>query len=122
MKSVSFAQKIKHVLSIHEENSSDLEENGPGGRHDNDFWEIGKIFIMPTPDEVLATARPFIRVSQAIEEAAAGVPQVRMFIDNQFRLLREDMVGEIREELRKVARTNKSGYQKGVIIDNLKVC
>jgi hypothetical protein len=113
------AQKIKHTLSIYEQNAADLEENGPGGRHDNDFQSISEISIMPSPDELCATEKPFIRVSQAIEEAPLGASRVRMFIDNQFRLLREDMLGEIREELGKVMGTKKAGYHRGVTIDGL---
>ena len=111
-------QKIKHNLSIHEAGTTGLEENGPGGRHDNDFQNIREISIMPTPDEVLATERPFIRLSQAIE-AATGAQRVEMFIDNQFRLLREDMLGDIREEWQNITGTKKAAYHKGITIENL---
>jgi hypothetical protein len=54
-----------------------------------------EISIMPTPDEVPAAERLFIRLSQAIE-AATDAQRIEMFTDNQFRLLREDMLGDIR--------------------------
>lgn len=71
---------------------------GPGGRHDNDFADFRKIAIYPTEDELLSQDKPFYRRADAIEEAEAD-RRVAMHLDNQFRLLREDMLGELRQDV-----------------------
>lgn len=43
-----------------------------------------------------------------------------MHKDNQFRLLREDMLGEIREELKKLTGT-KTGTHKSIVVDDLRL-
>ncbi|EPE03906.1 aaa family ATPase [Ophiostoma piceae UAMH 11346] len=75
----------------------------PGGRHDNDFVSIREIKIYPTNDELMSEARPFYRRTDEIfNNATLDDPDVRAYvhIDNQFRLLREDMLAEIREDLK----------------------
>ena len=85
----------------------------PGGRHDNDFVDIREIKIYPTNDELMSEARPFYRRTVEIfDNAALEDPAVRAYahIDNQFRLLREDMLAEMREDLKglNLARNKRS--------------
>lgn len=72
----------------------------PGGRHDNDFGDFRKIAIFPTTDELLAEEPPFILTADTVLNAD---PQDRVaaHLDNQFRLLREDMLAELREDLKR---------------------
>ncbi|KAM3507032.1 hypothetical protein MY10362_002023 [Beauveria mimosiformis] len=76
--------------------SEDLE--GPGGRHDNDFADFRQISIYPTRDELSSATQPFYRRA---DEVAKSDPAERAgkHLDNQFRLLREDMLAELREDL-----------------------
>ncbi|KAM3512419.1 hypothetical protein MY11210_003909 [Beauveria gryllotalpidicola] len=76
--------------------AEDLE--GPGGRHDNDFADFRKVSIYPTRDELSSTKQPFYRRA---DEVAKSDPAERAgkHLDNQFRLLREDMLAELREDL-----------------------
>ena len=74
---------------------------GPGGRHDNDHKNIQDIKLIPTRDEILARQPAFLR--EASDAFGCEDPEKRPFIyvDNMFRLLREDMVYDFREKLRK---------------------
>lgn len=111
-------QKIKHALPL---NPSDLHVDAdakPGGRHDNDCADYREISIMPTADELLSTDRPFFRTADFIEDPDLGSLRSAVHLDNQFRLLREDMLGGIRDEV-KVLTGAKSGHHKGIIVDNL---
>lgn len=114
----NLGQKIKHVLPL---DTSDLHndvEERPGGRHDNDHADHRKICIMPTADELLSKDRPFFRTADFIDDPKSISSRYGMHLDNQFRLLREDMLGEIREEL-KILTGKKPGRHKGIIVDGL---
>ncbi|KAM3565705.1 hypothetical protein MY1884_000014 [Beauveria asiatica] len=79
--------------------TTDTEDlDGPGGRHDNDFADFRKISIYPTRDEISSSMQPFYRRA---DEVAKSDPAERAgtHLDNQFRLLREDMLAELREDL-----------------------
>jgi hypothetical protein len=91
---------------------------GPGGRHDNDFDEFRKISILPTADELNSNDLPFLRPADVLDDPETEPTRVALHLDNQFRLLREDMIYEMREELQ-IARGQKKGYHRGVKIDGL---
>ncbi|KAI8933540.1 hypothetical protein NX059_009277 [Plenodomus lindquistii] len=106
----NIGQKIKHVIG-----STDESVDGPGGRHDNDFADYRKIKILPTPDEFAFDGEPFYRPADAI---AAAEPQDRgpMHLDNQYRLLREDLLGELRTDFQ-IATGQKKGRKKTILTD-----
>ncbi|KAF7879835.1 uncharacterized protein EAF02_008005 [Botrytis sinoallii] len=115
----NLGQKIKHTLSL---DASDLDkdlDSGPGGRHNNDHANHRDISIMPTADELLSKERPFLRTPDTylknVDPTRLGI-----HIDNQFRLLREDMLGEIRDEVQKLQGL-RSGYHRGLTFDNIRV-
>ncbi|KAL1612781.1 hypothetical protein SLS60_001010 [Paraconiothyrium brasiliense] len=102
-----FGYRIKDVLDT--TSVDDLEE-GPGGRHDNDYADFRNIKILPTSDEFLSTDTPFYRPADAVsvkESSQRGV----IHLDNQFRLLREDMLGELRNDVQ-IAFGKKKGRRK----------
>ena len=105
--------KIKHVL----ESTSTDSADGPGGRHDNDFADFRKIKILPTPDEFASTESPFYRRANDLRSVEV---QSRGFrhLDNQFRLLREDLLGELRSDFQ-IATGQKKGRRK-VVLENLR--
>lgn len=89
-----------------------------GARHDNDHADINKIQILPTAQEVQSGRSeylPFIDSSQNHLPGLAGV------LDRQFRLLREDTVGQLRDAVReelvnlqnpnRTLQTNQRGRQ-----------
>ena len=109
----NIGHKIKHVL----DSTSDESGDGPGGRHDNDFAQIHKIKLLPTPDEFVSSEHPFYRRADSI---ASAVPESRglTHVDNQFRLLREDLLGELRNDFQ-IAIGKKKGRRK-IVLEHLK--
>jgi hypothetical protein len=109
----NIGHRIKHVL----ESTSSTSAEGPGGRHDNDFADFRKVKILPTPDEFASVATPFYRRAneiQSLEPESRGL----MHLDNQFRLLREDLLGELRSDFQ-IAVGQKKGYRR-IVLRNLK--
>jgi hypothetical protein len=109
----NLGHRIKHII---DSTSSDPTEEGPGGRHDNDFVNYREIKILPTPDEFASAEQPFYRRADAIVSTQAEDRGLR-HLDNQFRLLREDLVGELRNDFQ-IATGQKKGRRRAVI-DNL---
>jgi hypothetical protein len=113
------AQKIKHTLEATLRPVHEIGDIRPGGRHDNDHDDINNITIIPTPDEIKCTEDPFLRRAADVEDIA-GPSRLPIHIDNQFRLLREDMLRDLREELL-VALGLKKGRRRGLVIQNLRL-
>jgi len=115
-------QKIKHVLDTCSSAPTTGSKfgPGPGGRHDNDFVDFRKISILPTTDELASMERAFIQPSDVLEDPDTASKRVAIHLDNQFRLLREDMIYEMREELH-LATGKKKGHHRGTKIHQLTV-
>lgn len=103
----TYGHKIKHVLNTRCVSVAFNQGSAAGGRHDNDFEDFRQVAIFPTADEFLSTEKPFYRPAEAIVEAKPD-HRVAMHLDNQFRLLREDMLAELREDLQAATGKKKS--------------
>lgn len=110
------AQRIAHIVENLVAGHSP-QSNGPGGRHDNDFTEINKIAILPTADE-LSTNSPYLPRAHETSKLAERPDGATFHLDGQFRLLREDMVRDMREEIRMALNLQK-GQRKAFSIDHL---
>lgn len=113
------AQRIAHVvenLSAGHSNRS-TGPNGPGGRHDNDFAEFNKIAILPTADE-LSAKDPYLPRAHETSVLALRRDGLAFHLDAQFRLLREDMVHDMREEIQMVQNIQK-GQRRAFSIEHL---
>ncbi|KAK4579812.1 hypothetical protein LTR86_000013 [Recurvomyces mirabilis] len=77
---------------LQKELPGDLSADGP--RHDNDFEDITSIALMPTVAEVVATRSEYLPPPAAEEWHMSGVAGM---LDRQFRLLREDTIGQLRD-------------------------
>ena len=115
-------QKIKFILdSVSSNRQIDSEAlisgHFPGGRHDNDHESIKDISILPTSDELQCVNPPFLRPAAEILQVP---PEIRFHahIDNQFRLLREDMMRDLREDVQ-IVQTSKSKRHRGKFVDNV---
>ena len=110
------ARKIAHMVEIiggHKSATSD----GPGGRHDNDFEDMHAIEIMPTAEE-LASRDPYLpRVQDTA--SSGGLTSLAAQVDRQFRLLREDMIAELRDELSHIRAPGKSSVRKRLRVSSL---
>ncbi|KAL2257926.1 hypothetical protein VTK26DRAFT_8951 [Humicola hyalothermophila] len=109
--------KIQKVLQIRCSTQNDDEPCGAGGRHDNDFSNFRKISIYPTTDEFLSTQTPYYRTAREVAETNVE-KRAGVHLDNQFRLLREDMLAELREDLQ-VAMGEKKGKRTSLALGHL---
>lgn len=96
---------------------AESDTDGPGGRHDNDFEDFRKVSIYPTRDELSSTTIPFYRRAREIAECDP-VERTGRHLDNQFRLLREDMLAELRDDIL-IATRKKKGRRRGLELGNL---
>ncbi|KAG9309653.1 hypothetical protein JVU11DRAFT_10317 [Chiua virens] len=112
------AHHIKHVLATFASGSAVNDPSGPGGRHDNDFLNFREIAILPTADEILSKKTPFIRPASVLDDPEVIDSRERDYLDNTFRMLREDMIYNMREELQ-VALKKKPGRYRGLHINGL---
>ncbi|KAK7054630.1 hypothetical protein VNI00_003093 [Paramarasmius palmivorus] len=99
-----------------------------GGRHDNDFADFRKISILPTEAEIRCEDRPFLRVKACLDDPETENSRLGIYLDNEFRLLREEMLYEMKEELVAATAANKKSkkgqqkvHRKGLIIDELTI-
>jgi hypothetical protein len=100
---ISAADKNNKIDHAHRKPTSELLVDPPGNlskqgsRHDNDFADISDIRILPTIGEILAERVEYLPSSDLSTwhlEGAAGL------LDWNFRLFREDTVGQLRDEAR----------------------
>ncbi|KXJ91021.1 putative AAA family ATPase [Microdochium bolleyi] len=113
------ARKIEHGLGIRLGTAQEQADFPNGGRHDNDFANFRDIAIYPTPDEFQTTARPFLRQA-AYAFTVEDSSRAEVHLDNQYRLLREDMLGEIRNEMQ-ICLGQKKGRRSALILGPLYV-
>ncbi|KAF8553242.1 P-loop containing nucleoside triphosphate hydrolase protein [Imleria badia] len=100
---------IKHILSSASVLTVGDIRDGPGGRHDNDFADYHEIAILPTAEEILSRQPPFLRTAFH-DKLSATESAVKDYLDNTFRILREDMLFDIREQIQPVSQ--KMGKQR----------
>ncbi|KAG2360625.1 hypothetical protein BDR07DRAFT_1461926 [Suillus spraguei] len=111
--------RIRHILSTFTESGIPVAAvGGPGGRHDNDFDNFREISILPTADEILCQQPPFIRPSSVLEDPDGEETRTADYLDNTFRLLREDMLYQMREVLQTVIG-KKKGRHRGLTMDGV---
>ena len=113
-------QRITHVLSTFNSPNGENAEFGPGGRHDNDFKDFREIAILPTADEIVSEEEPFLRLAETIDDPDNTDKRLVTHLDNQFRLLRDDMLVEMRDELQ-IVFGKKKGKHRGLIFDGFTV-
>ncbi|KAJ7707708.1 P-loop containing nucleoside triphosphate hydrolase protein [Mycena rosella] len=108
--------KIKHIVETCATAVSGDRDIQPGGRHDNDFADFRKVSILPTADEVACPEAPFLRRSDPTHSPLEPALAVSQCLDDQFRLLREDMLYEIKDELQ-IAFKKKQGRHRGLVVE-----
>jgi hypothetical protein len=112
-------KKIARAVAASSPSSVAGVQDAPGGRHSNDQSDFRDILILPTADELTFTSeRTFLRPSHCLEDPSTEPNRVSIHLDNQFRLLREDMLHEMREELQ-IALGKKQGKHRGFVIEGL---
>ncbi|KAN0075671.1 hypothetical protein V8E54_006941 [Elaphomyces granulatus] len=86
-----------------------ISREPPGGRHDNDHVDICNIKIMPTFQEIMSSRTEYLPVKDPMQWCIPGLDGL---LDKNFRLLREDTIGQLRDaiqpELQKLLTSNVS--------------
>ncbi|KAK4077913.1 uncharacterized protein Triagg1_3607 [Trichoderma aggressivum f. europaeum] len=86
----------------------------PGGpRHNNDHASIVNIKILPTYEEIMSPREEYLPVN---DSSQWHIPGIRGRLDREFRLIREDTVGQLRDAIREAfgrirGTTGGLGYQ-----------
>ncbi|KAI6121083.1 hypothetical protein F5141DRAFT_1210762 [Pisolithus sp. B1] len=113
---------IKEILSTTSAASTNTADPDlvPGGRHDNDFPDFRNIAILPTADELTSTKKPALRPASLLEDPDGKETRVADYLDNTFRLLRDDMMHELKEDI-DIALKKKQGRNRGLVIDGIKI-
>ncbi|KAG5936840.1 hypothetical protein E4U59_004763 [Claviceps monticola] len=107
--------RIQKVIQIKSTGNPGLADvlagmNGPGGRHDNDFAYYRQISVFPTSDEFASSQRSFYLTASEVH-GSAPEDRSRCHLDNQFRLLREDMLSGLREDVQNALGKKKSHHR-----------
>ena len=89
----------QNLLSAAFELSQDLPGNlsNNGTRHDNDYASIADIQILPTAQEIASPRQEYLPLIDSTQHHLSGLAGL---LDRQFRLLREDTVGQLRDAVR----------------------
>jgi hypothetical protein len=89
----------QNLLSATFELSQDLPGNlsNYGARHDNDHASIADIQILPTAQEIASLRQEYLPLIDSTQHHLRGLAGL---LDRQFRLLREDTVGQLRDAVR----------------------
>lgn len=109
--------EIRQALQVRSP-SEPAAADGPGGRHDNDHEDFRNIRIYPTRDEFLSHRRPYYLTAQEVSEAPLD-QRAGVHLANQFRLLREDMLAELREDHKSVTEA-KTGNRPSLVLGHLR--
>ncbi|KAK9771144.1 putative AAA family ATPase [Seiridium cardinale] len=118
----SIFQKTHSIVSQTSTNSNAIAaaELGPGGRHDNDFVNYHDISILPTRSELKSSERPYIRNAASIMDVdVAG--RAHRHLENQYRLLREDMLEDTRDGVKHAGNNKKKSGRRSMLIEGLKL-
>ncbi|RDW93807.1 uncharacterized protein DSM5745_01129 [Aspergillus mulundensis] len=82
----------------------------PGGRHDNDHTDICNISIMPTFREILSPRSEYLPVKDPRQWHVNGLAGL---LDRNFRLLREDTIGQLRDAIHAELHTAEQKKSRG---------
>jgi hypothetical protein len=111
-------QKIQHTLFL---NASELHNDAETkfeDKHDNDHANHKEISITFITNEFRSTDRSFFRIVDCINDSKIISFRHDIHLDNQFRLLRENMLIDMRNEL-KILTDAKTYRHRKIIVDDL---
>ncbi|KAL7892543.1 hypothetical protein HDV63DRAFT_414622 [Trichoderma sp. SZMC 28014] len=84
-----------------------LSAGGP--RHDNDYADIANIKILPTYEEIMSPREEYLPVNDCSQW---HIPGISGRLDREFRLIREDTVGQLRDAIRGALEHIRSSNNK----------
>lgn len=80
----------------------------PGGRHNNDHANICNIRIMPTYQEIIYRRAEYLPATDPTQWHIDGIQGL---VDRNFRLLREDTIGQLRDAIHVELQPSPSGHR-----------
>ncbi|PFH57826.1 hypothetical protein XA68_14533 [Ophiocordyceps unilateralis] len=86
------ANPVREQFVLQKDLPGHLSAQGP--RHDNDHAEIPKIKILPTWEEIMSVRDEYLPTTDSSQWHLRGI---RGRLDREFRLMREDTVGQVRD-------------------------
>ncbi|RAK84441.1 NF-X1 finger and helicase domain protein [Aspergillus costaricaensis CBS 115574] len=86
-----------------------IHRTPPGGRHNNDSADICDIQILPTSEEILSPHTEYLPVKDPRQWHISGVAGL---LDRNFRLLREDTVGQLRDVIHHQLRPENTAHTR----------
>jgi hypothetical protein len=111
---ISVAENKQKAVASRPKPKFELEVDQPGNhsefgpRHDNDYEDIENIQILPTMEEILSDRAEYLPQTDPDTWHLTGLAGL---FDRQFRLLREDTVGQLRDaakvELERIQHPNR---------------
>lgn len=109
-KDTSNQKEVKHKadFKLREDGPGALSPDGP--RHNNDHANISQIQVMPTQAEIVSARKEYLPRNDLLRLHFSGAQGL---IDRQFRLLREDTVGQLRDAV-KVEIDRQRAQQQGL--------
>ncbi|KAL8847375.1 MAG: hypothetical protein Q9221_007562 [Calogaya cf. arnoldii] len=84
------------TFKFHHDLPGSLSSDGP--RHDNDHQHIKDIRILPTVEEINSSRLEYLPFNNATNNHLPGLPGL---LDRQFRILREECIGGLRDAVRR---------------------
>ncbi|KAJ6531120.1 P-loop containing nucleoside triphosphate hydrolase protein [Mycena capillaripes] len=114
-----YGTQIAQAIAISSTPAVDRSIGAPGGRHDNDHADFRDIAILPTAEEIACTEPPFLRFAAALDDDETLVNRSGIYLDHLYRLLREDMLYELREEMQLITGKQKGRKHRGFVVDGL---
>ncbi|KAM0232316.1 hypothetical protein ACHAP5_010746 [Fusarium lateritium] len=113
------AYRIENVIKIFSQPEPVADGVKPGGRHDNDHIDFRQISVYPTSDELLSTDPPYLQRLADVFDTPLDT-RSQSYRDWLFRLLREDMLSELREDLQ-IATGQKKSNRRPVALEQLRL-
>lgn len=93
-----------------------VPREGPGGRHNNDHENFCQIRIMPTLEEISSSRSEYLPETDPMQWHVGGLDGL---LDRNFRLLREDTVGQLRDGIYEdMTPSNQSRSRKSQLRKN----
>lgn len=111
------AYRIDKIIKIFSQPQTATTGVTPGGRHDNDHANFRQISIYPTRDELSSTEHPYLQRLGEVFDTPMDT-RSQNYRDWLFRLLREDMLSELREDLQ-VAMGQKKSKRRPVALSQM---
>ncbi|PWY90378.1 P-loop containing nucleoside triphosphate hydrolase protein [Aspergillus sclerotioniger CBS 115572] len=105
----TFLQEAKRLVDQDVSKLQAVIQASPGGRHNNDSTDICAIRILPTFEEISSPHTEYLPVRDPQQWHLDGVPGL---LDRNFRLFREDTVGQMKHVIRALLRPSTRGKAK----------